>query len=344
MKGVGILLVVVGHSGCPQFLHDLIYAFHMPLFFLISGYLFKETYFDKKITYVLRKIKSLYIPFVFWNIFFILLHNLFVSMHLLNDTFGYRGKVYYSYPFHEMMCRIFKGFALMNSESFSGAFWFIKALFLGSILYLLVQSKMKNRWVLPFACLGIIIARLALVSVNILPASGETLHQVLFSVFFISIGAVLKKKNLLLKKKYLALGLVFFVVLSQLRSLSMGQNLLNCIFIPVTGILGYIILFNICKKKWSEKSSFAQLLSKFGDNSLYILIFHFLMFKPISLLKVYLFNLPLLQIGEFPVIEAYNTFFWILYTVFSVVTAFLIGCVVLKVKQCCLLLLCRKKT
>lgn len=47
----GIILVVLGHSGFEEpiiqqklkFLHDWIYSFHMPLFFMISGYLFSHT-------------------------------------------------------------------------------------------------------------------------------------------------------------------------------------------------------------------------------------------------------------------------------------------------------------
>lgn len=38
-KGLGIYLVVLGHSSINPVLHRLIYCFHMPLFFCISGYL-----------------------------------------------------------------------------------------------------------------------------------------------------------------------------------------------------------------------------------------------------------------------------------------------------------------
>ena len=39
-KGIGILLVVLGHGMFPN--HFLIDSFHMPLFFFIERYLFKE--------------------------------------------------------------------------------------------------------------------------------------------------------------------------------------------------------------------------------------------------------------------------------------------------------------
>ncbi len=41
-KGIGIILVIFGHLTCSgQFARDIVYSFHMPLFFFISGYLFK---------------------------------------------------------------------------------------------------------------------------------------------------------------------------------------------------------------------------------------------------------------------------------------------------------------
>ena len=42
-KAIGIILVVIGHSGAPGILTKLIYSFHMPLFFILSGYLFDST-------------------------------------------------------------------------------------------------------------------------------------------------------------------------------------------------------------------------------------------------------------------------------------------------------------
>lgn len=42
-KAVGIVLVVLGHSGAlPWPAYRVLYAFHMPMFFIISGYLLKE--------------------------------------------------------------------------------------------------------------------------------------------------------------------------------------------------------------------------------------------------------------------------------------------------------------
>lgn len=41
-KGIGILLMVAAHAGIPDVISRFIVMFHMPLFFFMSGYCFKE--------------------------------------------------------------------------------------------------------------------------------------------------------------------------------------------------------------------------------------------------------------------------------------------------------------
>lgn len=48
VRGITILLVVVGHAGLtPAVLNDMFRDFRLPLFFIVSGYLFSASrYFD----------------------------------------------------------------------------------------------------------------------------------------------------------------------------------------------------------------------------------------------------------------------------------------------------------
>ncbi|WP_231401566.1 acyltransferase family protein [Cupriavidus sp. WS] len=61
LKGLGIAAVVAGHvfSGLPA---QLIFLFHMPLFFFLSGYLF--TVQRRRAEYFARKARHLLIPYV----------------------------------------------------------------------------------------------------------------------------------------------------------------------------------------------------------------------------------------------------------------------------------------
>ena len=63
-KGIGVILVVLGHllykSGFKEVNH-FIYAFHMPMFFLVSGYIQKPTL---KKHFLLGKVQRLLLPFL----------------------------------------------------------------------------------------------------------------------------------------------------------------------------------------------------------------------------------------------------------------------------------------
>lgn len=61
LKGIGILLVIICHAGLRGFPKEVIYIFHMPLFFFVSGCFFKDYRFGD---YLIKNIKQLLIPYL----------------------------------------------------------------------------------------------------------------------------------------------------------------------------------------------------------------------------------------------------------------------------------------
>lgn len=59
MRGIGIVLMVLGHSGFPG--TDFIYLFHMALFFMLSGWLFSLR--GGPVHFIKRKAVTLWLPF-----------------------------------------------------------------------------------------------------------------------------------------------------------------------------------------------------------------------------------------------------------------------------------------
>ena len=80
--------MVIGHSACPAFMGRFIYSFHMPLFFIASGYFFSTKYTDDKFLFIKKRFKGLYLPFVKWSLIFLFLHNQFFKANILNARFG----------------------------------------------------------------------------------------------------------------------------------------------------------------------------------------------------------------------------------------------------------------
>lgn len=74
MKGLGILLVLLGHTwGIPEHLHQAIFSFHMPMFFIVAGY-FSKSYnqIDDKLNTIKKYFRRLVVPFLFTFLLFIL--------------------------------------------------------------------------------------------------------------------------------------------------------------------------------------------------------------------------------------------------------------------------------
>lgn len=65
-KGIAIILMVIGHTSIPSTLSRFIFAFHMPLFFIASGW---TTNWAKLnfVGFVRRKFTSIMIPFIYYS-------------------------------------------------------------------------------------------------------------------------------------------------------------------------------------------------------------------------------------------------------------------------------------
>lgn len=68
-KALAIILVVIGHMGFPEEVRTVIYGFHMPLFFLLSG-IFVSTKEDFR-SFFAKKARTLLIPYLCFNAIFI---------------------------------------------------------------------------------------------------------------------------------------------------------------------------------------------------------------------------------------------------------------------------------
>lgn len=78
-KGIGILMVLYGHNWLDWKYCYLVYSFHMPLFFFLSGYTFSDS--RKPTQFILHKMKTLLIPYVFFAVSYVLFHGLMNITH-----------------------------------------------------------------------------------------------------------------------------------------------------------------------------------------------------------------------------------------------------------------------
>ena len=65
-KGITIILMVLGHTSIPEFASRFIWAFHMPLFFIASGW---TTNWEKKsmLKFSRHKFRTIMVPFLIYS-------------------------------------------------------------------------------------------------------------------------------------------------------------------------------------------------------------------------------------------------------------------------------------
>lgn len=184
LKGLLIILVVLGHTTFHNSaFHDIIFWFHMPLFFALSGAVFKGGVDIKP--YVIKKFKRFLPTYVAW---FILIAALEGSL--------FKAKSWIRFLWGGRVC--------------GGVYWYITVLFFSMILFAVLERKLKSRKILIivlFACLCLGTLESNLIPGN-LPDEGMEvlLHSVpwnadvtLVAVFYYGMGFVFK--NLLIQER-----------------------------------------------------------------------------------------------------------------------------------------------
>jgi len=146
LKGLGILLMIVGHStGKMSGLRDFIFSFHMPLFFLISGYFFTSV---KWKTLLSKNAQRLLVPYLFTG--------LLIGAYLVFEVWQAGGN-----PGFVALKRL-KAIALgsgaprvLGINAPIGAIWFLVALFWSTIfLNLALRTKYPLFLCLLFSGIG----------------------------------------------------------------------------------------------------------------------------------------------------------------------------------------------
>ena len=327
LKGIGIILVVIGHSGCPNLLKDFIYSFHMPLFFIASGYFFNENYLESKKEYFKRKVHGVYLPYLKWSVIFLILHNFFYYCGILNSLYGNsEGLCSQLYSMKEIIYKFLDiSLRMTNYEVFIlGAYWFMRSLFVGCLVLCfgtwivnkVVKSKKKSiAIVLIMSCFIGGVMKYFDIWIPYFPQGG---YREVMAVFFLGCGYFIKQSDSYLCRSYVILAsIVIFItcVIVNPTSMSFKSTFEDWMVLPFSGISGFILTYYI-SKQIIRYNIIRSALIYVGKNTFYVLTFHFLMFKPAALLYSYIYNLDWHVVGCHPVaMQIKDNWFWIIYSV-----------------------------
>ncbi len=316
MKGIGIVLMVLGHTACPHWLSSFVYMFHMPLFFIMSGYCFKMKYTHDCRTFVWRRVKGLYVPFVKYSLLFLILHSLFLYLNFYNTEFT-PGEYATAFGWQNYLWRGMKIVGIMSgSDPLLGGFWFLKALFFASIYSLFIIKYVRLKLAIPVVLLLTIAMRGFNVGVR-----GIFDSLVMMSTLFFLIGHAAKSRNLSISTPVgLISGLLTIVASSLTPPLYSMQNV-ECQYVVmfvVTALVGTVFTWFVTIPIDRTTSWLQKALVWLGTHSIVILTWHFLAFKLINLLIIHLYDLPITYMAKYPVIKEYSLTFWPLYLLVGV--------------------------
>ena len=309
-KAIGIILMVIGHAGCPNFTRQFIYMFHMPLFFFLAGYCFKEKYLSNSKDFILRKFKGLWMPFVLISLLFLFLHNLFFNLGLIEEGL---------YSIQEIFDRSKSIIiSLHKEEPIIGGFWFIPQLFWGSLISFMFL-KFCNRYY--SLVLSITFAILFYYMKIYIPYTAISWMSFYASSFFI-IGNIFANINLnrIYNWGYALISLIIVLTASILIPddifVSQGWKILPYLFVAICGC---IFTLNVSRLITLKNNTFVKTLVFIGSKTMWVLTLHLLAFKLLTLLIIYIKGDSIANLRVTPIYNEYsNNGGWIIYSILGV--------------------------
>lgn len=202
-KGIGIILVVIGHTMSPimsgnivmENIYDILYIFHMPLFFLLSGLVSSKLIGgteNSKLKWQLLKQRAirLMVPYFFWAVVYSIMKPLM------------KEQVRFQYSYAPL--------TILIGNNPEGQLWFLYVLFIVSAIVILCVRKQSLKW---WTLMAIVIS----VVTPIIPANyslpGISLSFSLYQVGYYFIGlCIIPQRDTFFRDRRIAIsGMILFI-------------------------------------------------------------------------------------------------------------------------------------
>lgn len=239
-KGLGVILVFWGHllyggSAIGGMINRAIYSFHMPMFFILSGYVLKDDNCPV-LSFVKAKFKRILLPALF---FYILSYPIYVIG--LDSGSSFKSIIYQT-------------FYVTGSCAYNDPIWFFICLFQVLCLWKLFRLNKAGLSILIAVTFGCFLCSFLMSIINIKWFSLFGVNKAVLGLGFLCIGNVLekfrygynKKKSLILGLLSVSLWLLFGVVLNGKVSMY-GANYDNFLYFILSGIFGSLSIFGLSR-------------------------------------------------------------------------------------------------
>ena len=278
-KGIGIILVIIGHANCPNLPHGIIYSFHMPLFFFLSRLFISRQCENNFHIYLKKNFKSLLLPYFYFNIISIafyytmsiMFHKELLIGNVQDNLIGIFVGMRFGSPYHHVL-------------------WFLPCLFFAKMLAYPIFKLSKIQFGGGKFLLAIVTLTIGLTyckwTKKPLPMSFDAS---LIAVFFIVCGDYYMKYQAIINKWIKKSGLLLILFSALFVFLNFDKvemyNMSYGSWIPfVCGSLSSIFFICYLCKQTSCSNKFLRIIMEYGKLSLLVFATHFyFLFVPITL-------------------------------------------------------------
>lgn len=270
-KGVGILGVIIGHhvlcmsDDQYRWLTDWFWSFHMPMFFIISGYFINPCSVKESL---IKGIRQLIIPY-YITVFL----SVFVCIFILSKNGVYDGPPIFKWLF---------GCLILDPEYELMAMWFLPALFWGKLFFLCINRFISK--MLFFSVLLLFFLALWINSFDIINNSGLLYIQKGLCVpIYLYIGQWMHIHKVIEREYGMDIVITMIMILFFAGPFSFRTDEQQfdvgffCI-ITSTLISWSLIVLSRLIEKFSSLKWIVSFFSFFGKNSLYFLCSHAFLF------------------------------------------------------------------
>jgi len=132
LKFIGMFFIYIGHFGKDAgMFYTYAFQFHVPLFFFVSGFFFKNDSTERFSDFIKKKFVRYMIPYFVFNIIYIVIHC-----------------IVHQYGISFICNQIFKSFLGVRNNLLAGSTWFIPCLFVVEIVFYLLNRILKRKKIL----------------------------------------------------------------------------------------------------------------------------------------------------------------------------------------------------
>ena len=282
-KGIAILLVIIGHCGSIPYMpiRHLIFTFHMPLFFLISGYLYKKRGVKETLKKDLIHLGIPYAATCLVILLYYLLYYFVTKSHNSEPLQRYAfASIWGSGTIHK--CKFFADFPII------GAIWFLPALLVCKNVY----NALPNRNRLLISSFIFVVATIVGRYIIFIPFS---VLSGLSAIIFYAIGDYLKTVDRI-PWPFWIIGLACWLASFRYSRINLVQPQLDLYFIDVFGATFASILVYLLSKQIARVSILTKGFQWIGKSTLYILCFHLIDLDCGISLRLNIFNVSMITV------------------------------------------------